>query len=201
MVKGEGFRRPESPTSTLPRGMDNLIKRYFDSYRRRNLLPPEISSIIKGRLVEEDAISKWRNWRTGLTFVDNDGSKLLGALDECVVVDGVYIPIDYKTRGYDLKEDSTSYYTFQMSCYNFLLNKNGYKVSDSAYLVFYIPLEFQDEGVVHFNIEVKRVKTFPLEKVYSVFRNALSILSQKNPPEAGKSCKFCSWAFRVTTLE
>jgi len=201
IVEGEPFRRPETPSSTLPRGMDSLIKKYFDKYRRKKLLPPEISSVVKGTLVEEETIKKWRNWRTGLEFVDKDGSRLFGALDECIVCDGIYIPMDYKTRGYSLKEDSTSYYLLQMSCYNFLLDRNGYKVCDHAYLVFYIPSELQDKGVVQFNIEVKDTKTFPLKKVYSIFREALKVLSLKEPPQMQNNCKFCSWALRVTNRQ
>jgi len=65
-------------------------------------------------------------------------------------------------------------------------------------LVFYIPQEFQDKGVVQFNIEVKRVETLPLEKVYSIFRDALDVLALNEPPPPDRECKFCSWALRVT---
>ncbi|OQX84713.1 MAG: hypothetical protein B6D55_08540 [Candidatus Omnitrophica bacterium 4484_70.2] len=146
MVKGKDFYRPETPSSTLPRGMDNLIKRYFDDYRKRKELPPEISHL-NARLVDEETIKKWRHWRTGLVFKDESGSSLYGALDECVIEEDFYIPLDYKTRGFSLKEDSASFYVFQMSCYNFLLEKNGYKVKDYAYLVFYIPQEFKNTAL------------------------------------------------------
>jgi len=198
VIKGQDYRRPEVPTSTLPRGMDSLIKKYFDQYRKNNLLPPEISGVVKGKLVDKEVIEKWRYWKTGLAFIDSDGSKLFGVLDECLVSNGVYTPVDYKTRGFSLKEDSTSYYTLQMSCYCFLLRKNGYRISNYAYLVFYIPQEFQDKGVVQFNIEVKRVETLPLEKVYSIFRDALDVLALNEPPPPDRECKFCSWALRVT---
>ncbi|OQX81667.1 MAG: hypothetical protein B6D56_01710 [Candidatus Omnitrophica bacterium 4484_70.1] len=198
--KGENFRRPETPSSSLPRGMDNLIKKYFDYYRKRKELPPEISHL-KASLVDEEIIKKWRYWRTGLTFKDKDGSSLYGALDECLVEENTYVPLDYKTRGFSLKEDSTSFYTFQMSCYNFLLEKNGYQIKDYAYLVFYIPEEFQKKGIVQFNIEVKRIKTLSTQKVYEIFKEAIVCLNLSVPPPSSKNCRFCEWANRISNWQ
>lgn len=197
MIKGASFKRPSPPTSTLPSGMDNLIKKYFDHYRKKNSLPPEMAKITRGQLVEENLIKKWRWWKTGLEFIDKDGSRLSGALDECLITNDIYVPVDYKTRGFDLKEDSTSYYILQMSCYSFLLAKNKYKTSDYAYLVFYIPKEVEAQGVVNFNVIPIEIKTYPHDKVYKIFREAIELLSLKNPPPKDKDCKFCDWAQRV----
>lgn len=197
MIKGDTFKRPEGPTSTLPRGMDGLIKRYFDEYREQKKLPPEIANVVKGELVDKETVTKWRYWKTGLQFLDADGQRLGGALDDCLVDSGLFIPIDYKTRGYDLKDNSTSYYVLQLSCYNFLLYKNGYNTTDYAYLVFYIPNEIKMKGLVQFNVEIKMVHTLSLAELYKTFRNALGILSLNDPPLSANECKFCNWAVRV----
>ena len=197
VVEGTLYKRPESPASTLPRGMDGLIKKYFDEYRRKKLLPPEIKPFIKGTLVDEKVITKWRSWKTGLSFVDYDGHRLLGALDECLISDGIYIPLDYKTRGFKLKYDSTSYYILQMSCYNFLLHKNNYRISSNAYLVFYIPSQYSSGSIVKFDVEVRKVNTYSPEKVYSIFREAVNILLEEEPPLPSESCSFCRWAKMV----
>jgi len=201
MVKGKDYKRPEPPTSTLPSGMDRVIKDYFDRYRKKRLLPQELLPIIEAELAPQELIDKWRFWRTGLTFTDSSGSKLIGALDECLISDGVYIPVDYKTRGFDLKEDSTSYYILQMSCYAFLLSKNNYKVSNSAYLIFYIPSQIADQGKIDFKIEIRKVETYPPQKVYSIFKEALGILQSKEPPPVHSDCKFCNWANKVVAKE
>lgn len=200
MIKGTHFKRPSPPTSTLPSGMDNLIKHYFDHYRANKTLPPELIGKMQGELVEADLIKKWRFWKTGLEFVDKDGNRLFGALDECLMTDGAHVPVDYKTRGFDLKEDSTSYYVLQMSCYNFLLSKNKYKTFDYAYLVFYIPKEVKEEGGVDFKVEVKKIKTLAEDKVYGVFRGAIDVLALQSPPQKAKECKFCDWAFHVAQM-
>ncbi len=193
VIKGESFRRPEAPSSTLPRGMDLLIKKYFDEYRKKRCLPPEIAHLKNASLVDTETIGKWRYWKTGLIFKDKDGSKLYGALDDCLVIDGFYIPVDYKTRGFQLKEDSASYYTFQMSCYNFLLEKNGYKIKNYAYLVFYIPLEFYSEGMVRFEINLTKINTISSQEVYRIFKEALACLNLNSPPLPSSNCKFCEW--------
>jgi hypothetical protein len=51
--------------------MNILIKQYFDSYRRKRLLPPEIDGKVDGRLFDdEELLKKWRHWRAGLRFED-----------------------------------------------------------------------------------------------------------------------------------
>jgi len=197
IIKGRAYKRPEGPVSTLPRGMDALIKDYFDIYRHRGQLPPEVQNIAGATLVDQGLITRWRNWRTGLECIDHDGHRLFGALDECVVCNNQYIPVDYKTRGFPLKEDSTSYYILQMSCYNFLLAKNGYAVSDYAYLLFYIPRNVDDNGAVQFEVNVQKVGVLTQEEVYKVFRDALSVLSAQLPPVQAATCKFCSWLAKV----
>jgi len=177
--------------------MDGIIKKYFDTYRDKQQLPPELAAVTQGRLVDGPTIQNWRFWKTGLAFVDKDHSKLIGAFDDCLVSEGKHVPVDYKTRGYALRDDSTSYYILQMSCYGFLLSKNGYPTSDYAYLIFYIPEVFTDKGVVNFSVQVKKVEIYPVEKVYQVFRDALVVLQKNEPPEAALTCSFCAWAKSV----
>jgi hypothetical protein len=200
VIKGKDFRRPEMPASTLPRGMDLLIKDYFDKYRNKGILPPDISDKIEGTPVSQDLIDVWRNPRVGISYIDplHPEALLYGALDECIIVGDLYIPCDYKTRGFALKEDSASFYVFQLSCYNFLLEKNGYPVSDYGYLFFYIPRVVEEEGNVKFDIEVQKISLKPSDYVYNVFRSALEVLSLNSPPEANPACSFCSWAERMS---
>ncbi|MCM8787309.1 MAG: PD-(D/E)XK nuclease family protein [Candidatus Omnitrophica bacterium] len=201
MVKGEGFRRPEQPASTLPRGMDILIKRYFDKYRKINSLPPEVKNFIEGSLIGEDIINKWRSWQKGLRFIDKDGNQLFGALDECIINKDTYIPVDYKTRGFALKDDSSSYYILQMSCYNFLLKKNNYNVSNFAYLIYYVLSSLDDNGEAKFSVEVYKVDTLKPERVYEIFRQAIDTLLLDEPPQQNKECQFCNWAKAVINID
>lgn len=108
LLMNHNLRRPTGPVSTLPRGMDGLIKKYFDSFRAKGCLPPEIEGKVRGHLIgDQELLDEWRNWRKGLRFEDRSlGVLLRGALDECLVDEELYIPVDYKTRGYALKKDT-----------------------------------------------------------------------------------------------
>ena len=58
------------------------------------------------------------------------------------------IVLDYKTRGFPLKEDTAAHYQLQLDVYNFLLRKNDHDTEDYAYLLFYVPREVTATGEV-----------------------------------------------------
>ncbi|MFC1657924.1 PD-(D/E)XK nuclease family protein [Candidatus Omnitrophota bacterium] len=184
--------RPRPPTSTLPTGMDNLIKRHFDRYRSLGMLPPELEGKIKAKPVQQALMDKWRNWRIGLSYQE-EGVCLRGGLDECLLEGEIYIPVDYKTRGFPLKENSASYYQNQLNLYSFLLEKNNFRVSPFAYLVFYILQSLSDNGDAKFDIQLIKMNT-DTQKAYQVFRQAGNLLRQAGVPEASMNCEFCAWA-------
>lgn len=190
-----GIHRPSGPFPSLPGGMDNVIKKYFDRYRNsRTGLPPEIEGRVGGKLLGDmELLRKWRNWRTGLVYDDSElNATLMGALDDCLIdEDGSHIPLDYKTRGYPLKEDSTSYYQHQLDIYTFLLSENGYKTNGTAYLVYYHPLEAKEDGLVKFEITVKKMET-DKDRAKSMFEEAVKTL-QGEAPKRHSSCGFCSF--------
>lgn len=189
----KGLKRPETPFSTLPRAMDLLIKKYFDKWRP-NKLPPELQDRFSGELIQEQQLlDTWRNWKQGLRYADAalGNSVLLGLLDECFVQGDIYIPADYKTRGFDLKDDSASYYQNQLDCYTLLLEKNNYKVNNTAYLIYYILDSLEENGAGKFKVELIEVKTEP-KRAYATFKKAIETLEGPTPAK-GESCTFCAW--------
>lgn len=195
LYKKRNIKRPEGPFPSLPGGMDNLIKAYFDRYRKKGKLPPELKGHFSGRLMPDQAIlDKWRNWRQGLTFIDDTDRDfaLIGAFDECFVDGDIHMPADYKTRGYELKEDTSDYYIDQLSFYALLLKKNGFKINKTGYLIYYIPENVSEMGSTKFSVEIVRLTT-DIDRAYKLFKNAIEVL--KGPiPRASKACQFCAWA-------
>lgn len=202
LYKTKGIHRPEGPVSSLPNGMDLLIKKYFDKYRAMDKLPPEIDGKIEGKLfADQKLLNNWRDWRsTKLKYEDKNLNAILrGGLDECFVLNDAYIPVDYKTRGFALKIDSEKYYQTQLDCYTFLLEANDYKHLSLGYLIFYIPQEIKEHGIIKFSIEPKKVKTNPNE-AKRVFEKAVRML--RGPiPKSHSECKFCSWGNDWITFE
>ena len=192
----KGLQRPRGPFPSLPTGMDTVLKRYFEQYRRRGTLPPLVDGKLKGRLITE-----------GLSLGYTDPTlqaRLFGRLDDCLVLeDGSHAPLDHKTRASapDGVRYTETYYLFQMNVYSLLLERNGYPISRTAYVVYYYPLE----GALHdgfpFGVTIHRVTTNP-EAAYATFKAARQALERSLPPPAD-ACAFCQWvsaASRMVTV-
>lgn len=190
----KAVHRPRGIFPSLPGGMDLVIKKYFDQYRGK--LPPELSGNVDGVLLSDRALmEKWRNWRTGLAYVDRERNAILfGALDDCLIKDGEYIPLDYKTKGSAPRNgDSERYYQLQLDTYALLLLKNGYTPKNYAYLVYYYPQNVSSNGVVTFAVEPVKVAT-STSRAQKTFEDAIALL--KGPiPKHHSDCEYCSWVY------
>ncbi len=185
-------QRPRGIFPSLPGGMDLVIKKYFDRYR--GTLPPEIEGKVEGSLMPDiKLMGKWRNWRSGLEYHDKElDAVLFGALDDCLIDDDRYIPLDYKTRGSTPKYGSSErYYQTQLDAYSLLLSTNDYKTGNFAYLVYYYPTEVRENGSVKFDIKPVKVET-NLERAKKTFCDAVELL--KGPmPGRNNNCEYCCW--------
>ncbi len=195
----EKVKRPLNfSSSTLQGGMNLVFKKYADIYRLKGSLPPELSKQVEGIfLPDADLIKKWRDRKAGLYYENKDiGVSLRGTLDECVVREDegeqVYVPLDFTTRGYDNKEEAhDNHAQLKLDCYDLLLNKNGYKTSSTGYLVYYIPEEVRESGVVEFNVQVIQLVTEG-RRVMNLMTEVADVLNGKIP-EAGQNCEYCAW--------
>lgn len=186
------IKRPRGIFPSLPGGIDRILKDYFDKYRGK--LPPEIKGKIKGKLMPDvKLMNKWRNWRTGLKYQDQKLDAVLsGALDDCLVDEDYYIPLDYKTRGSAPKEgDSEKYYQIQLDTYNLMLHANGYKTKKFAYLLYYFPNKAKENKLIKFDIEVVKIAT-DLRRIKKVFDEAVNVL-KGSIPESSEKCEYCGW--------
>jgi len=191
--KNKEIKRPRGIFPSLPQGMDLVIKEYFDSYRKIDKLPPEIANKVKGRLFTDmELLTKWRNWRaTNLVYTDTVQNVILsGALDDCLRDGDYLIPLDYKTRGSEIKEDSKNYYQTQLDCYCLMLEASGYKTKGFAYLIYYWPKEVKENGIVHFHVEAIKIKT-NIESARLIVRDAAKLLYSEIP-DPNPECEYCN---------
>jgi hypothetical protein len=190
----ENIHRPRGIFPSLPGGMDLVIKDYFDKYRKKNELPPELQGKVEGKLLHDNALlNRWRNWRTGLEYTDEIlGVTLFGALDDCLQVGDKFVPLDYKTRGSAPKEgDSQKYYGNQLDCYSLMLEENGYPVGKTGYLVYYYPEHVEENGTVIFNVKPVELTLDP-DRARQTLKNAIKLLSGPIPPHHTE-CEYCIW--------
>ncbi|NTV23219.1 MAG: PD-(D/E)XK nuclease family protein, partial [Nanoarchaeota archaeon] len=113
----KGFKRPDSIFPSLPAGMDRILKEHFDSFIGKDELPPElVKHKVKATLFsDKNLLETWRDYKKGLSWPDGNGNILKGAVDNILVHGNKLIVLDYKTRGYELKEDSHEYYRSQLN--------------------------------------------------------------------------------------
>jgi len=189
LVKKE--RRPPTPFPSLPNGMDMILKTHFDNFMEKNKLPPELKELKGYKLFKDKEILKiWRSNFKGIQYLDKKSNILLrGAVDNILTKKDKLIVLDYKTRGYPVKEDTHEHYINQMDLYNFLLRKNKYKTEDYTYLIFYYPNKVTETGEVIFDTKLIKVKTSP-KRGEKVFKEAIKVLQGKEPKES-KDCGFC----------
>jgi len=196
------IKRPDGPFPSLPAGMDKILKEHFDRFMERGELPPELREEECARegcklFNDKEKLKIWRNNRKGLEVIDKKSGIILhGAIDNVLVKGRKLIVLDYKTRGYPLKEDTHEHYQTQMDLYNFLLRENGYKTEDYTYLLFYYPNHVTETGEVIFDTKLVKIKTNP-ENGKEIFKRAIKILQLKEAPNASENCEFCKWEKRI----
>lgn len=186
------LKRPEGPFPSLPSGMDNVLKEHFDTFRDKCLLPPELQTLNGVKLFEDKKLLEtWRNNRKGISWADESGNILHGAVDNILQKGKKLIVLDYKTRGFPLKEDTATHYQNQLDIYNFLLRKNNYETEDYAYLLFYHPTKVDQKGFVFFHVDMIK-REINVRNAEKLFNNALEVLVGEMP-SSSETCGFCNW--------
>ena len=171
--------------------MDKILKEHFNRFRDKNELPPEISENSHCRNLrlfnDREKLKIWQNNLKGIRYEYGEGNVLHGAVDNILVNGKKLIVLDYKTRGYALKEDTHEHYQNQLDIYNFLLKKNGYDTEDYSFLLFYIPNKVNNTGEVVFDTSLVKVKTNSINGE-KVFKKGLRLLNEEIPADR---CEWC----------
>lgn len=192
--------RPEGIFPSLPNGMDAVLKKAMGENVNREAMAKALGDL-DSLPVDKALVKGWQNWRTGLQCeLTVDGGKgpwlviLSGALDDCIVVNGLYRPVDYKTRGWAPKDSGEQYYGSQMALYAFMLRENGYEPTGDAVLLYFWPVEVRDAffsggGSIQFNAEPYVIPADP-ERGREIVENAVAVLAGPIP-DASAECVYC----------
>ena len=189
--KHKVWKRPNGAFPTLPAGMDRILKEHFDRFMEKGELPPELTenNHMNGLKLfsDKELLKIWRSNLKGIQWTDKDGNILYGAIDNILINGKKLIVLDYKTRGYALKEDTADHYQNQLDIYNFLLRKNNYETEDYAFLLFYVPKEVTKTGEVIFDTSLLKIRTNS-ENARKIFSKAIKLLNLNCPKEC---CEWC----------
>ena len=185
------WKRPAGIFPSLPSGMDKILKEHFNKFMEMGKLPPEISNqkhTSNMKLFDNhELLAIWRSNFKGIQWEDKNGNILKGAVDNILMKGKKLIVLDYKTRGYALKEDTAEHYQNQLDIYNFLLRKTGYDTEDYAFLLFYVPKEVLETGEVIFDTELIKMK-IDIKNAENIFKKAIKLLNEDCP---NNSCEWC----------
>ena len=188
----KNLKRPEGIFPSLPSGMDRILKDHFDSFIGKQILPPElVKHNVDAKLFEDKKLlDKWRDYKRGIEWKDEKGNILKGAVDNILIKDDKLIVLDYKTRGYEVKEDTHEHYRDQMDLYNLLLRKNNFKTQDYSYLLFYHPDKVVDNiflfhtALIKIDVNIKHAE--------KIWESAIELLDG-NMPAASRECEYCRY--------
>ena len=192
------IKRPDSIFPSLPSGMDKVLKEHFDRFMKKEELPPELQEELGGQVKlfdDEELLKVWRSNFKGIQWIDKKGNLIHGAIDNLLRKGKKLIVLDYKTRGFPLKEDTHEHYQDQMDIYNFLLRKNGYETEDYTYLLFYHPNKVHENGDVDFHKDLIKIKV-NIKNAEKILKDAVEVL-EGEMPKAGEECGFCKWKEKV----
>lgn len=189
------YDRPPSIPPVLNMAMDQILKNRFDSFRAKGELPPEIKELEKEGISlfpDVETLNVWRS-NTKALEVRNEkaGYILAGKLDEVFVTrDRRYIPVDYKSSGYEPKEDKQKYYVLQLNAYALMFREHGLPPADRAYLVHYFIKDTKNASLaVEFKGHLDPVK-IDLDVLEKTLANIVHLLNGPYPGD-NLECKNC----------
>ena len=182
------WKRPSGPFPSLPSGMDKILKEHFDKFMDKGELLPELKEnghTKNMKLFNDHALlAIWRSNFKGISYEDKNGNILRGAVDNILMKGKKLIVLDYKTRGYPLKEDTADHYQNQLEI---IVVDNNSKSEDYSFLIFYVPKEVSDTGEVIFDTELVKMKV-NVKNAENIWKKAIKLLNSDCPKE---SCKWC----------
>lgn len=197
-----GVGRPPGYPFNLNTAVDTLLKKEFDIHRARGEKHPLIEKYrVDARPVEHVELKRWRENFKGIEYLDPKTNLLItGAIDDLWINSaGEYIVVDYKSTSKDediveLNKEWQDGYKRQMEIYQWLLRKNGLKVSDTGYFVYCNGITDKDafDAKLEFDITLIAYKGNDnwVEKTIS---DAHSCLNADKIPNADQNCDYCNY--------
>ncbi len=210
------IKRPSSPPFNINKAIDELLKREFDAYRKKQEPHPWMAdNQIKAVPYQHKDLDTWRENFVGITHLHAPTNlHIFGAVDDIWVDDdGRLMVVDYKATAKAaavtaLGPEGTWHdmYRRQMEIYQWLLKQNGFKVSDTGYFVYATGKQDRDG---FFNIVEFETHVFPhhgsSDWVEGVIMEMKQVMDSDEMPPVGTAamggeCEHCAYARARTEL-
>ncbi|MFA6536844.1 MAG: PD-(D/E)XK nuclease family protein [Patescibacteria group bacterium] len=197
-----GVGRPPGFPFALNSAVDHLLKLEFDIHRANGSKHPLIEKYnVDARPIPHNDLDKWRHNFTGVQSLHQKTNLLIfGAIDDLWQnSNGEYIVVDYKATSKDgqiteLNQDWQIGYKRQMEIYQWLLRRNGLKVSDTGYFVYCNGRTDREAFDGKLDFEVTLIPYHGNDSwVEKTIIDAHKCLKSDKIPKANKECDYCSY--------
>ncbi|MGB7291018.1 MAG: PD-(D/E)XK nuclease family protein [Thermodesulfobacteriota bacterium] len=197
-----GVGRPPGYPFTLNTAVDALLKKEFDIHRAKGEAHPLMKTYgIAAIPTPHENLAVWRNNFEGIQFLHPETNLIIfGAIDDLWLNSKEeYVVVDYKATSTKEKIESLDKewhegYKRQMEIYQWLLRKNGYRVSNTGYFVYCNGVTDREafDGKLEFDVVI-----IPYEGsdswVEGTIFNIHECLMNDTPPEPSLGCDYCSY--------
>lgn len=194
-----GVDQPPGYPFSLNAAVDTLLKKEFDIHRSNNTSHPLMKTYgIDAVPFSHVKLAEWRDAFKGVQYLDPETNFLVtGAVDDIWQnKKGELHVVDYKATSKNgevsIDAEWQKSYKNQVELYQWLLRKNGFIVSPTAYFVYVngrTDVKAFD-GKLEFDVTI-----IPYEGndswVEPALQEAKKCLSEEALPAAGKECDFC----------
>lgn len=198
-----GTKRPGFPSFNLNIAVDELFKKEFDVHREAGTKHPVMEQYGLDMVpFAHKELNTWRENFEGIEWKDKEtGMTISGAVDDIwVTPEEKLVIIDYKSTSKDGKivelGDSPweQQYKRQLGVYKWLLEKNGFEVENTGYLVYANASKdepgFDNKLVFETTLVPVAVETEWIGPALTAIKDCLE---SDQYPAAGEKCEFCPY--------
>lgn len=198
-----GIGQVSGPAFTLNSATDTLLKKEFDVCREAGKPHPLMKKYkVKAVPFQHEKMDEWRENFKGVQFLHEKTNLLItGAIDDIwVTPKEKLLVVDYKSTSTTKKidiNDGTPWkeaYKRQMEIYQWLLEKNGFDVSDIGYWV-YVNADTGQKGFDGKLVFDEQIISHKGDRswVEGAIVKAHKCLKSNKAPKACKDCEWCNY--------
>jgi len=203
-----GLEPPGTPPFTLNSAVDELLKKEFDSYRRKQEPHPLMTAGgVKAVPFAHPLIDEWRENFKGIQYHHLPSNFLMfGAVDDIWVDEQqrLYV-VDYKATStaekITLESEYRQGFKRQIEIYQWLLRRQNFTVSDTGYFVFCNADKNKSafEGRLNFNIEIVAHQGKD-DWIEPKIMEARRCLDNEAIPDYSENCEYCAYLKTARTI-